>query len=180
MFARTRRLLLRPGFPEDAPQLAQAIAEHEIVRNLARAPWPYGIEDAKSFLASMNEGPLPTFLIFERTAGAPELVGACGFDFKDGGIDYGYWIARKRWGRGIATEAGRAALEIARTIGLKSLQAAHFLDNPASGRVLEKLGFTPTGRTAMHYSCGRGREAATRLYRLDLSGGVELTGAMAA
>ena len=41
MFARTPRLLLRPGFPEDAPALVAAIADQAIVRNLATAPWPY-------------------------------------------------------------------------------------------------------------------------------------------
>ena len=41
MFARTPRLLLRPGFPEDAPALAGAIADQAIVRNLATVPWPY-------------------------------------------------------------------------------------------------------------------------------------------
>ena len=41
MFARTERLLLRPGWAEDAPALAAAIADEMIVRNLATAPWPY-------------------------------------------------------------------------------------------------------------------------------------------
>ena len=40
MFARTARLLLRPGFPEDAPALAAAIADEAVVRNLAVVPWP--------------------------------------------------------------------------------------------------------------------------------------------
>ena len=41
MFARTQRLMLRPGWIEDAPELARAIGHHEVVRNLGRAPWPY-------------------------------------------------------------------------------------------------------------------------------------------
>ncbi len=44
MFARTERLLLRPGWLEDAPALARAIGEEAVVRNLARAPWPYGMD----------------------------------------------------------------------------------------------------------------------------------------
>src|SRR3989344_9521016 len=39
MFARTERLLLRPGWQEDAPALAKAIGEEGVVRNLATAPW---------------------------------------------------------------------------------------------------------------------------------------------
>ena len=46
MFARTPRLLLRPGFPEDAPALAAAIADEAIARNLANVPWPYRMRDA--------------------------------------------------------------------------------------------------------------------------------------
>ena len=70
MFARTPRLLLRPGFPEDAPALAAAIADEAIVRNLATAPWPYRMRDAEAFLAKPRDPVLPSFLIFERTDGA--------------------------------------------------------------------------------------------------------------
>ena len=48
MFARTKRLLLRPGWAEDAPALAAAIADEKIVRNLATAPWPYRMRDAEA------------------------------------------------------------------------------------------------------------------------------------
>ncbi|MET1112460.1 MAG: GNAT family protein, partial [Allosphingosinicella sp.] len=51
---------------------------------------------------------------------------------------------------------------------LRRLDAGHFLDNPASGRVLEKLGFEPTGRIVPYYSAGRGEAAPCRLFRLEL------------
>ena len=75
MFARTPRLLLRPGFPEDAPALATAIADEAIVRNLATVPWPYRMRDAEAFLASPRDPVLPSLLVFERTAGLP-IIGA--------------------------------------------------------------------------------------------------------
>lgn len=146
MFARTDRLLLRPGWPEDASALARAIGDEAIVRNLANAPWPYGQEEALAFLSAPKDPVLPTFVLLRRTAGAPELVGACGFGRKpSGAIEIGYWIARAHWGQGYAVEAGRQLIEIARTLGLERLEAGHFIDNPASGRVLEKLGFVATG-----------------------------------
>jgi len=80
----------------------------------------------------------------------------------------GYWIARPFWGRGYATEACFALIDMARTLGLTSLEGSHFLDNPASGRVLEKLGFEPTGIVAPRLSCARGTEVAARLMRLEL------------
>jgi len=169
MFARTERLLLRPGWAEDAPALRQAIADEMVVRNLAVAPWPYSLRDAEAFLAAPRDPGLPSMLIFERTDGEPVLVGSCGLGRRASGrIELGYWIARPFWGRGFATEAGEALVAMARALGLDRLEASHFLDNPASGRVLEKLGFKPTGLSAERYSCARGGDAMARLYRLSL------------
>lgn len=169
MFARTARLLLRPGWAEDAPALAAAIADEAIVRNLASAPWPYGLKEAEGFLAAPRHPGLPTFLLFARTGDAPELVGACGLGRRpSGAVELGYWIARAHWNKGYATEAALQLVEIARTLGLTRLEGSHFIDNPASGRVLEKLGFVPTGLTAPRMSCARGAEATSRLLRLSL------------
>lgn len=170
MFAVTDRLLLRPGWAEDAEKLAARIADEGIVRNLAKAPWPYSLDDARAHLARMNEGPLPTFLITRRDTA--EIVGACGFGYEPSGeIEFGYWIARPHWGQGYATEAGRAALDIAKTLGWPRVLGGHFIDNPASGRVLEKLGFIPTGQRVLRHSCGRGREDLCELYALELAEG---------
>ncbi len=185
MFARTQRLLLRPGFPEDAPALAMAIADQSIVRNLAVVPWPYSLRDAEAYLASPRDPILPSLLIFERTTGAPQLVGSCGLGRRaSGAVELGYWIARPFWGRGIATEACTALIEIARTLCLAQLEASHFVDNPASGRVLEKIGFEPTGIIAPRLSCARRAEVPARLMRLRLgcddSGGESEEEALAA
>ena len=169
MFARTERLLLRPGWAEDAPALARAIADEQVVRNLATAPWPFALQDAEAFLAAPRDPAMPSFLITERTDGEPRIVGACGLGRRpSGAVEMGYWIARPHWGRGFATEASLALIDIARTLKLPRLEASHFIDNPASGRVLEKLGFVATGLSAARYSCARGGEAMAKLYRLRL------------
>ena len=171
MFARTERLLLRPGWAEDAPALAAAIADEMIVRNLATAPWPYRLRDAEAFLAQPRDPVLPSFLIFERTDGAPRLVGSCGLGRRpSGAVELGYWIARPFWGHGYATEASIALIDIAKALGIAQLEGSHFLDNPASARVLEKLGFKPIGITAPRLSCARGTEATARMLRLSLVG----------
>ena len=181
MFARTERLLLRPGWREDAPALFRAIADERVVRNLATAPWPYRLEDAEAYLSADRRPSEPTLLIFRRTAAAPELVGTIGVARRPNGeIELGYWIARRYWNRGYATEAGKAVVHAARhALRLPRLSAGHFLDNPASGRVLEKLGFRPTGITAPRHSVGRGGEAPCRLFELTLTEEAEQT-AMAA
>ena len=170
MFVRTKRLLLRPGWPEDAPALFDAIRDEAIIRNLASAPWPYRLADAESFLGRERLASEPCFLILLRTEVAPLLIGTIGFGRRPTGeIEFGYWIARAYWGRGFATEAGEAAVELARTcLGLRKISAAHFLDNPASGRVLMRLGFEPTGVVEPRYSAGRGAFAPSRLFELDL------------
>ena len=81
----------------------------------------------------------------------------------------GYWVARAFWGRGIASEACAAVIDIARALGLRQLEASHFIDNPASARVLDKLGFESTGIIAPRMSCARGEEVPARLMRLRLA-----------
>ena len=165
MFARTERLLLRPGWIEDAPALARAIGEEAVVRNLATAPWPYGEEQARAFLSEPVATTEPRFLVFARTGGAPRLVGGCGISpAPDGALELGYWIARPYWGLGFATEAGRQLVRIARAMDMPRLTASHFADNSASGAVLRKLGFRPTGEVARRFSLARGGEAPCALF----------------
>lgn len=169
MFARTPRLLLRPGFPEDAPALADAMCDKAIARNLALVPWPYTLRDAEAFLATPKDPVLPSLLIFRRTHGAPLLIGSCGLARRaSGAVEMGYWITRPLWGQGFATEACGALIDVARALGLSSLEGSHFIDNPASGRVLEKLGFEPIGLIAPRHSCARREDVPARLMRLRL------------
>jgi RimJ/RimL family protein N-acetyltransferase len=121
-------------------------------------------------------------LVCERTSCAPQLVGSVGLGRRpSGAVELGYWISRPFWGRGVATEACTALLDIARALGLKQLEASHFIDNPASARVLDKLGFESTGIIAPRMSCARGAEVPARLMRLMLmSAGCETAEAMAA
>jgi len=161
-------LLLRPGFPEDAPALAVAIADEAIVKNLAAPPWPFRMRDAEAYLARTRDPILPTLLIFERGNG-PQLIGECGLARRaSGSVELGYWIAKPFWGQGYATEACAALLDIARAIGLPSLEGSHFIDNPASGRVLQKLGFQSLGIVAPRMCRARGEDVPAQLMRLEL------------
>jgi len=165
MFARTPRLLLRPGWQEDTKALHAAMADEGVVRNLARAPWPYALSDAEAFIKQDRDPRLPMFLAFNRTQGRPLLIGGCGIGRQeDGSLELGYWIARPYWGLGFATEATRAVMRIARATGLKDIGSSHFVDNPASGRVMRKVGFRPTGDFIRRFSAGRGEEALAMVY----------------
>ena len=168
MFARTDRLLLRPIWPEDASALYDAVADEAIVRNLAKAPWPYTPCDAAQFAALDHDAMHPNFMLMLRTDGAPVLIGSCGLADNDGEAELGYWLARPYWGQGFATEAARAVIGVARALGHRKLVSGHFTDNPASGRVLRKIGFQPLGRIERRYSAGRGGHVDCALYELPL------------
>lgn len=168
MFFRSERLFLRPCWPEDWQDLFSAINDEGVVRNLARAPWPYGTEDAQAFAGREWNGQEPSFLVTLPGAQGTRLIGGAGIHLEDGNATLGYWIARAYWGQGYATEAARALVSLGRALGHDRLVADHFVDNPASGRVLRKAGFCPTGRCVMRHSLGRGGEAPTLSYEIEL------------
>jgi RimJ/RimL family protein N-acetyltransferase len=171
MFARTDRLLLRPGWVEDAPALAQAINREDVAMNLAHVPFPYSVADARTFLRTDRGTDETNLLIFERTSAEPRLVGGIGLARNAGQVILGYWIVPSSWGKGFATEAGRAVIDLARgTLRIGQLKAQHFVDNPASGRVLRKLGFAATGEREPLFSAGRNATCPGLSYRLDLNG----------
>ncbi len=173
MFIRTQRLFLRPAFAEDWGEVLAGIGEESVVRQLARAPWPYGERDAREFCERPFDPAAPSLLVtLPATPGAP-VIGGCGYGPRhDGeGTELGYWIARRHSGVGYATEAARALVETARHMGLAGLDAGHFTDNPASGRVLAKAGFRATGTVRARYSAGRAGVATCLQYRIDLGQG---------
>lgn len=168
MFMRSERLFLRPGWPEEWEELLALIDDEEVVRNLARAPWPYTADDAKAFARQQHERLLPNFFVTLPGAEGARLIGSVGLSRDGDDVQLGYWIGRPYWGQGYATEAARALLSLAGALGHQRLVADHFVDNPASGRVLRKLGFCPTGVVRNRFSLGRGGEAPARQLALVL------------
>lgn len=169
MFARTDRLLLRPGWAEDAEALSTAIGNEAVVLNLAKVPWPYDVRDAESYLGRQREDGEVDLMIFARTMGAPRLIGGIGVARDGDDMELGYWIVPSHWGLGFATEAGRAVIAMARdSLRIERLISGHFIDNPASGNVLRKLGFVDTGRVFERESRARGTMVPCRRFTLDL------------
>ena len=103
MFARTPRLTLRPGWPEDAPALAAAIAHESVVTMLARAPWPYRLPDAETFLAEPFDPRSPRLLILDHASPYPRIIGGIGLTCESTGYELGYWLTPAVWGQGYAT-----------------------------------------------------------------------------
>ena len=104
MFARTKRLVLRPGWAEDAFVLAEAMNDDAVRGQLVARAEGQG-----------SDPRLPDFLAFARTGGAPRLVGGAAIlRRQDGAPELSFWVARPFWGLGFATEAASAVMRIAR------------------------------------------------------------------
>lgn len=171
MFIRSTRLFLRPAFPEDSRELYEAICDAGIVSMLASIPWPYRREEAETFCSAPVDRRAPRFVITLPGAKGAPIIGTVGFKHAADGLEIGYWIARDHWGRGYASEAGRAALEVVRALGHRRVQAGHYVDNPVSGRVLRKLGFRETGEISPNFCWARGGELVlARRYVLEFAG----------
>lgn len=167
MFVRTDRLFLRPAWLEDAPELTRAIAHEPVVRMLARVPWPYGEEHARAWIATPKDPYFPSLLMTLPGEGG-RIVGCVGMHAKPNGPEVGYWVEPGSWGRGYATEGLGGLLGLARTLGHRRVVSRHAADNPASGRVLRKTGFRPTGRARPFHSLGRQAQLDAPEYALDL------------
>ncbi len=168
MFIRSERLFLRPGWPEDWAELHALIDDESIVCNLTRTPWPYGPDEARAFAAGPQGMRHPRFFVTLPGATGTKLIGCVGLAEEEGESVLGYWIARQHWGRGFATEAVRAVLSLAPTLGHKRIVARHFTDNTASARVLAKTGFRPTGEIRLGRSAARREAAPTVIHALEL------------
>jgi [ribosomal protein S5]-alanine N-acetyltransferase len=141
---RTARLVLRPPVNDDIAAIVAIASDYEIARRVARVPHPYTEADARFFLDAI----VPPDCVWAVTTGDPlTVIGMIGLhlDRKTGKAELGYYFARDRWGRGYATEAASAVAAYGiGLLGPGTLTAGYFTDNPASGRVLAKIGFVET------------------------------------
>ena len=144
----TPRLKLRFPVMEDAQNLARQIGVAEVAMNLATAPYPYSLDDAAAWIEQSaqdrDQGKAYAFVIEHAQHG---LIGGAGIHHKSARYwEIGYWLAVPFWGQGYITEAAREVLTWGKTrLGVAGYVAGHFDDNPASGQVLRKLGFTKVG-----------------------------------
>jgi RimJ/RimL family protein N-acetyltransferase len=144
----TERLRLRPPTLGDAEQIfARYGQDPEVSRYMSWTPHR-SIDDTLAFLRRIvsdnADGRSSGFLVFARDSG--ELLGSVGGAIDGHRMQFGYCLARDTWGKGIATEATRAFISAVK--GLPSIwriQAYCDVENPASARVLEKVGLKLEG-----------------------------------
>jgi RimJ/RimL family protein N-acetyltransferase len=159
---KTERLLLRPLTLEDAARASTLSCDWEVARMTVSMPFPQpAINVEGQFLIEQARRPLARDHLFAVELPGEGLIGVSGAHVRGGDpigqkVEIGYWLGRPYWGRGYATEAAAALADFAGDLGHGPVTANHFVDNPASGRVLQKAGFAYTGHREMKFSLARG------------------------
>jgi len=151
----TERLALRAFVPRDAPAVHAHLLDRAVASTTAMIPHPYPEGAAEAWIATHDArhqaGEAVVLAITLREEGT--LVGAIELAVEAAHRrgELGYWIGRAHWGRGYATEAAGALLRWGIHVrGLHRVHAAHLSRNPASGRVLRKIGMRHEGTLRGH------------------------------
>jgi len=140
--------VLRPWRDGDQDDLVRNANNRNVWRNLTHTfPHPYTLADANHWLSIANADPASIHLAVELQGQVIGGVGAiAGEGIAAATADFGYWLGEPFWGRGLATTAARAFKEhLLQSKRFARLQASVFAWNPASMRVLEKVGFVREG-----------------------------------
>jgi RimJ/RimL family protein N-acetyltransferase len=146
---RTERLTFRHGTASDVEAIHAIVSDWDVVKNLGS--WPFPADLGYTINRIVNQP--------DRNIGFAGIVRAG--DERVGGMgivggDLGYSFGRAHWGKGYATEMSRRLVDYAfDCFNWPQLTSEAYVDNPASSRVLAKVGFEPAG-TAMAPCAARG------------------------
>ena len=170
----TSRIILRPWQDSDAAVLYKWASDPDVG---PRAGWPphKSVEESLDVIRTVFRDATKTWAIELKETG--EAIGAmgygpscnCNLPAREGEPLAGYWVAKPYWNKGICTEALALMIDhIRKTTDIKSLISGHFVDNPSSGRVMEKCGFVPTGETVIDETQYQGADHPIRVLRLQI------------
>ncbi len=158
----TARLTLRPFRLGDATRFVALAGDLAVARMTSDIPHPLHVWQCRRWLRQAR-GEV-RFAIEHQD----QLIGGVGYFCHRTRVgELGFWLGQVAWGQGFATEASRAVVSYAFTVGnLDAMTSANFIDNPASARILTKLGFTPNGLLRTQ-SVARGHEIDCTTWRLE-------------
>ena len=151
----TARLVLRPLTVADAPDVQRLAGEREVASTTLNIPHPYEPGMAEQWISThqgaYERGELVNFAIGLRVDNA--LLGAIGLriDQQHTHAELGYWLGKPYWNAGYCTEAAHAVVAYGfESLGLHRIHASHMTRNPASGRVMQKIGMRYEGCLRQH------------------------------
>ena len=138
---------IRPWRPEDAPAIVEALNDPGVRDNLRDGlPWPYTEADALEYIAAMQDEGAYAFAITEDDAAVGSIKLSRQGNIHSRTAELGYYVVRRRWGKGIGSEALRLACRFAfEQTDLVRIYAEPFVENAASRRAIEKNGFALEG-----------------------------------
>lgn len=151
----TTRLILRPFDLSDAKDVQRLAGDRAIADKVFSIPHPYEDGMAEEWISTLQpqfeKGELANFAV--TLADDMTLIGSIGLtiraEYERAGL--GYWIGKPYWNQGYCTEAGRAVVHYGfETLKLNRIWASHMTRNPASGRVMQKLGMVHEGTARQH------------------------------
>lgn len=146
------RVLLRPVEVDDAPTLQSVYGDPEVMRHVGEGGAVTPGTTAQmiaDYRRHQHEHGFAFWAVIDRGSGA--LIGDAGLEITRFGHELGYTLARAAWGQGLATEAAQLCVDAAfGPLDLRRLVAVADIENPASARVLRKLGFVPAGTVAAY------------------------------
>lgn len=151
----TERLVLRPYSPADARRVQEMCGDWAVVSTTINLPHPYPDGAAEQWISthadSFRQGTEVTLAITLKPEGlvAGSMSLAVNKNHRRG--ELGYMVAKEHWNHGYCTEAARALMSFGfKVIDLNRIQATHLTRNPASGRVMQKLGMSREGLLRQH------------------------------
>ena len=168
----TKRLTLRPWAESDAAILFKYAKDPELG---PRAGWsPHSSEEESLEIIRkffMNDHTWA--IVLKKSSTVVGCIGylpasASNLTIAEDQAEVGYWVARPYWGEGICTEALQKVIDHCfNKEGFNVLWGDYFLDNPASGRVMEKCGFHDTGQETCCPRLEVGSDRPVRVMRLQ-------------
>lgn len=169
---KTNRITLRPWQESDAEALFKYASDPEVG---PRAGWPVhkSLEESLDVIRNIFTNDHTWAIELNETGEAIGCIGYYPSDESNIGIgeddaEIGYWVAKPYWNKGICTEALRLMIDYSFNVkGFHTLWCDYFVDNPASGRVMEKCGFQDTGKINWCSKLYQGDERPVKVMRLD-------------
>ena len=147
---KTERLVLNYPERSDIPDIVQMLNEPDYSSHTLGLPYPYTPKDAEFWLGLAQKGleQKDKFVFAVRLQESGKIIGGIDISLvpKHRRGEIGYWLGKNYWNQGYMTEAGKAVIRFGfEELSLKRIYASHFSTNPASGRVMQKIGMEKEG-----------------------------------
>ena len=170
----TKRLIIRRWTLADAEALYKYASDPDVG---PAAGWPphTSVDESRKIIEEVFSNQYTWAMELKETG---EAIGCIGFyphglsniEICENDCEIGYWLGKPYWNRGLMTEALREMIDYCfNAKGYETLWSDFFVDNPASGRVMEKCGFRDTGKINWCSNLYRGDERPVKIMRLDYS-----------